>query len=119
MKLFEKARSKTLLREMEQAETYEHWTELAAAWDQQNGLDEWKQTDASESYDFRGIRQRLDRLRDLRFRREYHDLLFDLNEGIHGNIGGIGKPSMYNKAKLGTKNLITQFIGNLRRPARS
>jgi len=110
MKLFEKARSKTLLREMEQAETYEQWAELAAAWDEQNGMDEWKHTDASENYDFRGIRQRLNRLRELRKQGEYHDLLFDLNEGIHGNIGGIGKPSMYNKAKLGTKNLITDFI---------
>ncbi|MBL4609593.1 DUF3336 domain-containing protein [Halopseudomonas sp.] len=110
MKLFERARGKTLLREMEQAETYEQWAELAAAWDEQNGMDEWKHTDASENYDFRGIRQRLNRLRELRKQGEYHDLLFDLNEGIHGNIGGIGKPSMYNKAKLGTKNLITDFI---------
>lgn len=110
MKLFEKASSKRLLREMEQAETYEQWAELAAAWDEENGLDEWKQTDASESYDYRGIRQRLSRLRELRSERDYHDLLFDLNEGIHGNIGGMGKPSMYNKAKFGTKDLITEFI---------
>lgn len=110
MKLFEKARSKTLLREMEQAETYEQWAGLAAAWDEQNGMEDWKQTDASENYDYRGIRQRLDRLRDLRNKGEYHDLLFDLNEGIHGNIGGMGKPSMYNKAKFGTKDLITEFI---------
>ena len=36
-----------------------------------------------------------------------------LNEGVHGNLGGIGKPSLYNKARLGTKNLITRYIDEL------
>tara|TARA_R110000796_G_scaffold63377_6_gene146624 strand:+ start:9696 stop:11150 length:1455 start_codon:yes stop_codon:yes gene_type:complete len=110
MKLFERPRSKQLVKGMEQAEHYQDWAELAAAWDEEHGLDEWKQNDACESYDYRSIRQRLDRIRDLRFRREYHDLLFVLNEGLHGNLGGMGKPALYNKAKLGTKNLITRYV---------
>ncbi|HBT56456.1 MAG TPA: DUF3336 domain-containing protein, partial [Pseudomonas sp.] len=57
--------------------------------------------------------QRLDVLRDLRFRKDYHQLLFVLNEGVHGNLGGMGKPSLYNKARLGTKNLITRYIDEL------
>ncbi|MFN3582157.1 MAG: DUF3336 domain-containing protein [Pseudomonas sp.] len=110
MKLFQRNQTKQILRDMEEVESYEGWAELAAAYDHENGLDDWKQNDACESYDYRAIRTRLDRIRDLRFRREYHDLLFVLNEGIHGNLGGMGKPSLYNKAKLGTKNLISQYI---------
>ena len=101
--------SRQILKKMDAAETYEQWTELASAYDHENGLDDWKSADASKSYDYRAIRQRLDLIRDLRFRQDYHQLLFTLNEGVHGNLGGMGKPALYNKAKLGTKNLIHQF----------
>ncbi|TVP88324.1 MAG: DUF3336 domain-containing protein, partial [Pseudomonadaceae bacterium] len=76
IKLMQRNQSKRLLKEMEQAETYEEWVELAAAYDHEMGLDEWKKDDACESYDFRAIRQRLDQVRDLRFRRDYPQLLF-------------------------------------------
>ena len=102
--------SRQLLKKMDAAETYEQWTELASAYDHENGLDDWKSADASKSYDYRAIRQRLDLIRDLRFRQDYPQLLFTLNEGVHGNLGGMGKPALYNKAKLGTKNLIHQFV---------
>lgn len=111
--LFQRGKSKALLQSMEKAEDYAQWSELAAAWDHEQGLDDWKQDDACESYDYRSIRQRLDILRDLRFRKDWHQLLFVLNEGVHGNLGGIGKPSLYNKARLGTKNLITRYIDEL------
>ncbi|MAQ50866.1 MAG: patatin [Pseudomonas sp.] len=111
--LFQRGKSKALLQSMEKAEDYAQWSEFAAAWDHEQGLDDWKQDDACESYDYRSIRQRLDILRDLRFRKDWHQLLFVLNEGVHGNLGGIGKPSLYNKARLGTKNLITRYIDEL------
>lgn len=95
---------------MTEATSYQHWAELAAAYDRQQGLDDWKSADASRNYDYRTIRQRLDRIRDLRLRQDYPQLLFTLNEGVHGNMGGIGKPALYNKARYGTKNLIKQFI---------
>jgi TAG lipase/steryl ester hydrolase/phospholipase A2/LPA acyltransferase len=106
-------RSSPLEEQMEAAQSYEEWARLAAAYDHEHGLDDWKSADASKSYDYRSIRQRLDLIRDLRFRRDYHQLLFTLNEGVHGNLGGMGKPSLYNKAKLGTKNLIQQFINEV------
>ena len=34
---------------------------------------------------------RLDRLRSMRAKHDYQGLLFNLNEGIHGNMGGMGK----------------------------
>ncbi|MAB25502.1 MAG: patatin [Pseudomonadales bacterium] len=113
LKLFQRARSKSLLEAMEKAETYDQWAELAGEYDHEHGLDDWKQDDACESYDYRSLRQRLDVLRDLRFRGDFPQLLFALNEGVHGNLGGMGKPSLYNKARLGTKTLITRYIDEL------
>lgn len=108
--VFARLQSRQLLKKMDAARTYTEWAEQATAYDQQSGMSDWKSLDASKSYDYRSIRQRLDQIRDLRFRQDYHQLLFTLNEGIHGNVGGMGKPALYNKAKFGTKNLIHQFV---------
>ena len=37
-------------------------------------------------------------------------LLVALNEGIHGNMGGMGRSSLYEKAKFGTKQLIVDYV---------
>lgn len=102
--------SRQHLRKMDASHSYAEWSEHAAAYDLASGLNEWKSADACKSYDYRTIRQRLDLIRDLRLRRDYPQLLFTLNEGLHGNVGGMGKPALYNKAKLGTKHLIAQFV---------
>lgn len=108
--VFARLQSRQLLKKLDAAQNYAEWVEQATAYDQQSGMSDWKSSDASKSYDYRSIRQRLDLLRDLRLRQDYHQLLFTLNEGIHGNVGGMGKPALYNKAKFGTKNLIHQFV---------
>ena len=61
-------------------------------------------------YDYAQIRLRLDTLRSLRARHDYQGLLFTLNEGIHGNMGGMGRHSLYTRAKFGTKTLIEQYL---------
>lgn len=53
MRIFQRSRAKQLLTEMEQAQSYEQWAELAEAYDEENGLDEWKRDDACECYDYR------------------------------------------------------------------
>jgi len=98
---------------MNRASSYKQWSDAAIQYDRETGLEHWKKSDACESYDYHTIRHRFDIIRDLRLRRDYHQLLFTLNEGIHGNLGGMGKPSLYNKAKFGTKNLIHQYINEL------
>ena len=61
-----------------------------------------------ELYDH-AIRYRLDRLKKFRKQKDRIGLLYALNEGIHGNMGGMGK-SVYRQAKSGTKMLIEQYI---------
>lgn len=105
--------TRKLERALEQASTYEEWREAAQAYDARTGLDRWKVMDQSQRYDYVSIRVRLDRLRSLRARHDNRGLLFDLNEGIHGNMGGMGSAALYEKAKFGTKQLIVDYVDEI------
>jgi NTE family protein len=95
---------------MRQAESYEQWAEAAQGYDSATGMDRWRNRDQSSQFDNVSIRIRLDRLRSLRARHDYRGLLFTLNEGIHGNMGGMGKSALYERALFGTKRLIHDYV---------
>ena len=101
---------KQLEKQMNSAANYDEWAEFAQAHDELSGQKRWRQVDQTSQYDYAQIRLRLDKLRSLRARHDHHGLLFTLNEGIHGNIDGIGRHSLYGRAKFGTKTLIEQYI---------
>lgn len=101
---------KNIQKQMDRATTYKQWSEGAQAHDELSGQKRWRGVDQTSQYDYSQIRLRLDKLRSLRARHDYHGLLFTLNEGIHGNMGGMGRHSLYNRAKFGTKTLIEQYI---------
>lgn len=101
---------KNLQKQMDKATSYQEWSEAARAHDEASGQKRWRQVDHTSQYDYAQIRLRLDKLRSLRSRHDYQGLLFTLNEGIHGNMGGMGRHSLYNRAKFGTKALIEQYI---------
>lgn len=102
--------SKIFERKMAEAETYEDWREAALSFDERNGLDRWKQSRKSKLFDHTTIRARLERLQILREANDNNSLLFTLNEGIHGNMGGIGSESLYKRAKFGTKQLVVDYV---------
>ncbi len=95
---------------MAAAGSYEEWREAAIAHDEKSGVIRWKTSDESKHFDYKSIRRRLERLRKLRAKKDYPGILFALNEGIHGNIDGMGRRPLYGKAKFGTKQLITEYI---------
>ncbi|OWP49737.1 patatin-like phospholipase family protein [Pseudomonas nitroreducens] len=100
-----------LLREkMDRAHTYSEWAEHAAALDRESGMDDWRNNEVSPLYDYRTVRQRYERLRGMRNAGAYANLMFALNEGIHGNLAGMGRAALYGQASLGTKYLIHQYI---------
>ncbi len=99
-----------LERQMASCSTYEDWCEAALEHDALSGKRRWREVDQTTQYDYSQIRLRLDRLRSLRVRHDYQGLLFTLNEGIHGNMGGMGRSSLYQSSKFGTKHLIEQYI---------
>jgi NTE family protein len=102
--------TKRLEAAMAAASSYEEWREAAIAHDKKSGVIRWKLSDESKHFDHKSIRRRLERLRKLRARKDYNGVLFALNEGIHGNIDGMGRRALYGKAKYGTKKLITDYV---------
>ena len=106
--------SKSELRQLEDhmdlAESYEGWLSAARDHDALTGKAEWREEEPSELYDHAQIRYRLDRLRKFRKQKDWTGLLYALNEGIHGNMGGMGKSVLYRQAKSGTKVLVEKYI---------
>lgn len=105
---------KKIERELEQAESYAQWLTLAEAHDLETGADVWRQNDESGLYDSSSINTRLQRLRRLRKKGDDKGLLYVLNEGIHGNMAGMGQAKLYQRAKSGTKILIEEYINEIR-----
>jgi len=108
--LTSKAELRRLQDDMDVAESYDEWLLAARAHDALTGKAEWRQEEPSELYDHAQIRYRLDRLKKFRKQQDWQGLLYALNEGIHGNMGGMGKSVLYRQAKSGTKVLVEQYI---------
>jgi predicted acylesterase/phospholipase RssA len=101
---------KACLEAMHQAENYQAWAEAAQEYDRLSGNEEWKEDDASPHYDYKMIRLRYNELRTARERMDVDQLVFFLNEGLHGNLGGLANPALYEYCYFGTKNLITDYL---------
>jgi len=102
-----------LQQRMDKCHSYEEWQEAAIEHDELSGAGRWRKVDQTSQYDYAQIRTRLDALRGFRARHDYQGLMFALNEGIHGNMGGMGRSSLYRRAKFGTKHLIEQYIDEI------
>lgn len=98
---------------MRRAQSYNEWKDSALKHDALSGFETWKQKEESKSYDYKNIRNRLDELKKLRREKDNIGLLFALNEGIHGNQGGMGKSVLYNLAQFGTKKLIEEYVDEI------
>ncbi len=104
---------KNIKKQLDKAESYEEWKSLAISYDHASGLDAWKQVNHSDLYDNDEIYLRLETLRAYREQGDDEGLLFTLNEGVHGNMGGMGNSNLYNKALFGTKQLIEEYVDEL------
>lgn len=110
---FSRKPSKKLLsveQQMMNAKTYQDWQDAAQTHDDLTGATQWKAQEETSLYDHRQIRHRVNTLRLHRQNNDNKSLLFALNEGIHGNMGGMGKPVLYSHSKLGTKLLIEEYV---------
>lgn len=98
---------------LDKAETYAEWSEAAAAYDTATGAARWRKTEQTNQYDYAQIQQRLERLQSFRQEGDNLALMFTLNEGVHGNMGGMGKSGLYQKSILGTKYLIEDYVSEI------
>ena len=109
----QKAAVRRLERSLEQAESFEQWQDLAEEHDYATGGEVWRHNEESRLYDSSSINTRLQRLRRLRKKGDDKGLLFALNEGIHGNMAGMGNGKLYSRAMTGTKVLIEEYIAEI------
>ncbi len=100
-------------RAMQQACTYADWLELAQLHDRQSGAVVWQATAETTLYDYREIKARHDKLSASMQAGHAQELLYALNEGVHGNMGGMGRPVLYSQAYCGTKQLIDDYVGTI------
>jgi len=100
-------------QQMAQACSFQEWREAAQAHDRHSGAAGWQQRDASARYDFRSVRLRLDTLRKLRDEGDNAGLLYCLNEGVHGNLDGMGNSALYRRARFGAKQLIDDYVAEV------
>ncbi len=99
-----------LLKAMQEARSYATWSKAAKELDAASGNDRWKERDRSDLYDYVTIRRRRDQLKAMRQRGNNMGLVFALEEGVHGNLGGMGRPVLFSKTHFGTKKLITEYV---------
>ena len=104
---------KQAAKQLAAAATYAEWVEAAQLHDRVSGKADWKEQEESSLYDYQIIRARLDGLRKCRASGDDRGLLFNLNEGIHGNLGGMGNTALHTVAKFGTKELINEYIDEI------
>ena len=105
--------TKVIEKQILAAGSYDEWKAASIAYDERQNLNKWKHVEKSELYDYKAIRRRLNKLIEFRQKNDNHSLLFTLNEGIHGNIGGMGKAELYQQSKFGTKQLILDYVNEV------
>ncbi len=99
-----------LHRELDAAQDYVTWREVASALDQREGRDEWKEDDTSDDFDWRLIRSRLRQVRQMRADGQWAKLRHHLRQGLHWNLGNLGNPLLYGRARVGTKALVHDYV---------
>jgi predicted acylesterase/phospholipase RssA len=104
------SKSRVLEKALANAASYDHWLQTAQELDQLEGLDHWRQKHESDQYDYRLIGSRVTLLRKLRRQQDYDQLVFRLREELHGNLGNMANPALYQQARSGTKLLIGQYL---------
>lgn len=102
--------SSRIKTQLANAQSYGEWCDIARSADKAAGMELWRNSNKTHLYDYAAIENRLIKLRHLRQDGDDHGLLFALNEGIHGNMGGMGNAELFKQTLFGTKQLIHDYI---------
>ncbi len=98
---------------LDKATSYEEWTDAARALDKFEGKDQWRLERESDDYDYRLLTSRVRLFRKLRKHEDYDQIIFRLREELHGNIGNMANPALYQHARYGTKKLINDYLNEV------
>ena len=97
-------------RDLAGATNYDEWQAAALELDRLDEKDQWRELHESPDYDHRLIASRVKLLRKLRRQQDLELLMFRLREELHGNLGNMANPALYQHARTGTKKLVNEYL---------
>ncbi|KAI2788947.1 Patatin-like phospholipase domain-containing protein [Penicillium oxalicum] len=118
-----------LRRELWQQTDYPSWLEAARALDAYLGNEKWQETDEYAYYDHLTINKVVSQLKKVRYEAEQEtagatsteetpaieELRALLEACVKNNFAGVENPRMYSEAYSGTKDLVQEYIDEVRR----
>lgn len=102
-----------LLKRLETAGSYDEYVQIAKQLDVYLGFDDWCHEDKYRYYDWKTLRRLVGRLRMLRNKKMYKELMLVLQGCVKTNFAGIENPIMYAHCYFGTKDLIEEYISEV------
>jgi len=97
-------------KNLARANNYEEWYASALELDRLEKKDHWREVNESPDYDHRLIASRVKLLRKLHRQQDFDLMMFRLREELHGNLGNMANPALYQHARTGTKKLINKYL---------
>tara|TARA_R110001599_G_scaffold60489_6_gene168114 strand:- start:246 stop:1712 length:1467 start_codon:yes stop_codon:yes gene_type:complete len=95
---------------MQQSTNYAEWKDAAQSLDSIEHKTLWKQTIASDIYNYEMLNDRLTTLRSYRNKGELSLLARALREGLHHDLANMGDLRLYQQCYFGTKQLIEDYV---------
>ena len=99
-----------LEKTLSQAESYSEWKETALTLDELEDKHSWRLESESDDFDYRLLKSRIRLFRKLCRQKDYDQLIFRLREELHGNIGNMANPALYQQSRVGTKKLVNDYL---------
>ncbi|KKZ64348.1 NTE family protein [[Emmonsia] crescens] len=92
------------------ATTLHDWLEIAAELDELDGNNEWKATFECDEYDPVLVQRRLHQLDKARLSCDAAAMTHIIRTSLSRDLGGMTNRNIYNHSRIGTKNLVDQYI---------
>ena len=103
-------RIKKMQYELDHADSYDEWKEIALKLDEETGAQEWKLDNTSSYFNAEVISHRLNLLRRYMLNHRVIDLIYILREGLSHDVANIGHPLLFTQTYVGTKKIIEDYI---------
>ena len=102
-----------------QASTYQEWLSVAQALDAEEGLMDWRSSDASAFFHETLIREHISQMRALRQSKQLDRLAVLLQESVYRHLGELNNPELYQYARSGTKHVVTEYLDEVEQVMRT
>lgn len=101
---------KRLVCKLEESKSYAEYVTNAKKLDKYLGLDQWRKDDRFKYYDWKTIRNTINKLKKYRSQNRIDDIMVLLQSCVKSNFAGIENPLLYSHTYFGTKILIDDYL---------